>query len=80
MAFVGMKRLCLRSVGAHPHGERCRIARLHEHGARARKFANQALSRAYAGDNTSTGHSFHDIFAVPCYQVAVVDDVLLLGL
>ena len=67
-------------MGAHPHCERCRIARLHKHGTGASKFADQTFSRADAGDDASTGHSFHDVFAVPCYQVAVVDDVLLFGL
>lgn len=72
--------LRLSSMGSHPHRKRSRVAGLHEDSPRPRKFTNQTLTRANAGDDAPTGHSFHDIFAIPRYQVAVVDYVFLFRL
>ena len=59
----------------HPSCEFLRIPRLHEHGPRARKLAHQTLSTADARDDASARHALHHIFAVPGYEMPVVDDV-----
>lgn len=49
---------------------------MHEHSSRSGKLAHQTFSAADAGDNASACYTFHDVFAVPGDEMAVIDDVL----
>lgn len=53
------------------------VSGLHEDGAGSGELADQPFPRRQAGDNTTARRTFEDVFAVPCYEVTVVDDVLL---
>lgn len=41
------------------------------------KLANQSFRCCHTADNTTTGYSFYRVLAVPCYQVIIVDNILL---
>lgn len=41
------------------------------------EFADQSFARAQVTENPTTGNTLQDIIAIPCYEMAVVDDVLL---
>lgn len=65
------------TMTSHIHGKLIRIPRLHENRTRAGEFANEAFSRTHVTDDTPRSDSFQNVIAVPCDEVAVVDDVFL---
>ena len=59
----------------HPHRKRRRIPRLDKYRPRPRKLTDQTLTGADPADDAPRSDAFHDVFAVPRDEVAVVDDV-----
>lgn len=47
---------------------------------RSNKFTHQSFSGAEIGDDATTSYALEHIFAVPGDEVAVVDDIFLVGL
>ena len=64
-------------MGGHPSRKRRGIPRLHDHRPRSREFTNQPLTAADTGDDASARYPLHHIFAIPCHQMAVVNDIFL---
>lgn len=60
---------------SHPCRKLLGVPSLHEHRPRAGKLADQAFSTTDARDDASARYTLHDVFAVPGYEMAVVDDV-----
>ena len=69
-------RLVLGSGTTHPHGERCWVPCLQEYGPRPGEFTDKTFTRADTRDDAAACDTFHDVFAVPGDEMAVVDDVL----
>ena len=65
------------TVCTHPCCESWRIPRLHEYCPWTGELAYQPFTRCDARNDTSAGHALHHILGVPCYKVAIVDDVFL---
>lgn len=64
-------------MGTQPGSKSSRIPCLHEDSARTREFTNESFTTAEAGDDTAGSRALEDVVAVPGYEMAVVDDVLL---
>lgn len=62
-------------MGTHPSTECARVSSLHVDSTRASKLADQAFAAGDARDDTTRGDSLENIFAIPSYQVVVVDDI-----
>lgn len=72
------KPLVAARWGAAKEGcEGCSVACLDEDGTWTGELTDQSFSGYDAADNTATCDAFHDIVAVPGYQMAVIDDVFL---
>ena len=75
------QELCASTpMSGHIHHEGCRVSRLQEDRAGAGELAHQAFARRFAGNDASADRPLHHILAVPSHEVAVVDDVLFVGL
>ena len=68
------------SVSGHIHHKCRRVPRLHENRTRAGKLAHQAFARSFAGYDASACRPFKYILAVPSHKMAVVNDILFVGL
>lgn len=67
-------------MSGHVRHERCRVPRLQEHCAWAGELAHQAFARSFARYDASARRPFEHILAVPSHEMAVINDVLLVGL
>lgn len=70
--------LC-RRMSRHPLRKRTRIPCLHKHGSRTSKLAHETFARRHGTHDAAAGHALQDVLAVPRYEMAVVDDVFLVG-
>ena len=65
------------SMSCHIQSKLVRVSRLHEDRPWPSKLAHKAFTCAHIAYDTAARNSFEDIIAIPCYEMAVVDDVLL---
>ena len=69
-----------RRVRHHPSCELCGVPGLHEDCARSSEFAHEAFAGREVRHHAATGDTLHDVLQVPRYQLAVVDNILLVWL
>ena len=60
----------------HPKAKRSRISSLHENRAGPCELTYQPFTGTDARYNPPARYAFKNVFAVPRYQMAIVDDIL----
>jgi hypothetical protein len=76
---IYLDKLLRRRMGSHPLRKRRRIPRLHKYGSGSCKLAHETLARRHVAHDAAARHALKHVLAVPCYKMAVVNDVFLVG-
>src|SRR2546421_13091551 len=76
MLFPTVLSTLLREcLSCHVSVEGLRIPRLQEDRPRTGELADKTFARSNSADDASRSDAFHDILAIPCDQIAIVDDI-----
>lgn len=67
-------------MSGHVHHKRRGVSRLHEDCAGAGELAHQAFARSFARYDATAHRPFEHIVAVPSHGIAVINDILFVGL